>query len=258
VFTRIGRSTDAAGRIPAAKVTECAEVIARQAALAADAGAERIALVGTAAVREAANGDELAAASGAAAGIDMRVLSAAEEAELAFLGATKTLGPPPPGSVAVVDVGGGSTEVAVGPVMEGPTWWTSFPIGSGVVADRHLASDPPTAAELGAAREQLAAVFGELACPPADRAVAVGGSATSLRKLVGAELGSETLARSMDILAGAPAAEVGARFEIEPERVRLLPAGVAVFEALTSALGRPLTIGKGGLREGMILELLSR
>jgi exopolyphosphatase/guanosine-5'-triphosphate,3'-diphosphate pyrophosphatase len=86
----------------------------------------------------------------------------------------------------------------------------------------------------------------------------VGGSANSLHKLVGAELGAGSLARSMEILAGSSADEVARRFEVDVERARLLPAGVVVFEALASALGRALTIGKGGLREGVILELLTR
>jgi exopolyphosphatase/guanosine-5'-triphosphate,3'-diphosphate pyrophosphatase len=74
---------------------------------------------------------------------------------------------------------------------------------------------------------------------------------------VGTELAYESLERSVRILAGAPADEVAARFELDPERVRLLPAGVLIFEALTSVLGHPLMIGKGGLREGIILEQLA-
>jgi exopolyphosphatase/pppGpp-phosphohydrolase len=62
----------------------------------------------------------------------------------------------------------------------------------------------------------------------------------------------------VEILAGAPGDEVARRFEIDPVRARLLPAGVVVFEGLTSALGCALTIGRGGLREGVILKLLAR
>jgi len=257
VFTRIGKSMGKGNRIPPEKVAECAEVIARQASLATDAGAETISLVGTAAVRDAANRDELAAASERAAGIPMRVLSEEEEAKLAFVGATKTLGAPVEGTVAVVDVGGGSTEIAIGTVAEGVTWWASFRIGSGFLADSYLRTDPPAASELHAVRAHVAGVFEGLERPSSDRVVAVGGSATSLRRLVGTELAYESLERSVRILAGAPADEVAARFELDPERVRLLPAGVLIFEALTSVLGHPLMIGKGGLREGIILEQLA-
>ena len=47
------------------------------------------------------------------------------------------------------------------------------------------------------------------------------------------------------------------RFELDPERVRVLPAGVLIFEELSQTLGLPLSVGKGGVREGVILDLLS-
>jgi exopolyphosphatase/guanosine-5'-triphosphate,3'-diphosphate pyrophosphatase len=59
-------------------------------------------------------------------------------------------------------------------------------------------------------------------------------------------------------LACTPAAEVARRFELEPERVRLLPAGILILEEVSDRLGRPLQIGNGGLREGVILEMVNR
>jgi exopolyphosphatase/guanosine-5'-triphosphate,3'-diphosphate pyrophosphatase len=84
----------------------------------------------------------------------------------------------------------------------------------------------------------------------------VGGTATSLRRLVGAELAHETLERGIRVLSVTPIDQVAARFELDPERVRLLPAGILVLEALSDKLGLPLRIARGGLREGVILELL--
>ena len=69
-------------------------------------------------------------------------------------------------------------------------------------------------------------------------------------------LDHETLERGLRILATHPSEEVGRAFEIEPERVRLLPAGMLILEEISDRLERPLTIGRGGLREGVILELL--
>jgi exopolyphosphatase/guanosine-5'-triphosphate,3'-diphosphate pyrophosphatase len=57
------------------------------------------------------------------------------------------------------------------------------------------------------------------------------------------------------VLSDAPATEVAERFALDPERVRLMPAGMLVLEAASQALGCPLTIGRGGLREGVLLEL---
>ena len=54
-----------------------------------------------------------------------------------------------------------------------------------------------------------------------------------------------------------PIADVAKRFELDPRRVRILPAGVLLLEKLSELLGQPLQIGKGGLREGIILDLLN-
>ena len=89
------------------------------------------------------------------------------------------------------------------------------------------------------------------------QAVAVGGSATSLRRLVGAVLEYETLERGIRVLAGDPTADVAKRFELDPGRVRILTTGVLILEKLSELLGQPLQIGKGGLREGVILDLLN-
>jgi exopolyphosphatase/guanosine-5'-triphosphate,3'-diphosphate pyrophosphatase len=256
-FTRIGKSLAADRRIPGEKLAETAGVVETQARLARELGATHIEVVATAAVREAANGHELAEAVAARTGLSMRVLSGDEEARLSFVGATKTLGAPVEGTVAVVDVGGGSTEIALGTVDDGVSWCGSFRVGSGFLADAYLRSDPPAVAELHALRQHAAGVFDGLVLPPAACAVAVGGSATSLRRLVGASLEHETFDRALRVLATTPADEVARRFELDPERVRLLPAGIVVFQELSDRLGMPLTIGRGGLREGIIIELLA-
>jgi exopolyphosphatase/guanosine-5'-triphosphate,3'-diphosphate pyrophosphatase len=258
VFTRLGRGLGSGGKIPSPKIAETAEVVCTQVRHARDLGVKKIAVVGTAAIRQAKNGAKLVAAVEKESGLPMQVLSDEEEARLAFVGATKTLGAPVEGSVAVVDVGGGSTELAVGTVAGGATWSASFRIGSGFLADSYLRSDPPSVKELKAVRQHVEGTFEGLDVPPVDSAVAVGGSATSLRRLVGGELEHETLERSIRILSSTPVAEVAQRFELEPERVRLLPAGMLILEEVSDRLGLPLKIGRGGLREGVILELLAR
>jgi exopolyphosphatase/guanosine-5'-triphosphate,3'-diphosphate pyrophosphatase len=185
------------------------------------------------------------------------VLDDKEEARLAFLGATRTLGRPLDGRVAVVDVGGGSSEIAVGTVDGGVEWCTSFRIGSSFLTDHYLRSDPPSAAELHAMREHAHGVLEGLDIPSVDCAIAVGGSATSVRRLVGAVLEPETMQRALRVLSSAPAQDVARRFDIEPERIPLMPAGILVLDAASSALGRPLQIGRGGLREGVLLDMAS-
>lgn len=256
-FTQVGRHTGADGRIAPEAVQRVAEVVAIQARVAAEMGAPGVCAVATAAIREAANHRELCRAVEDAAGVEVTILSAEEEARLAFVGATRTLDRPVAGDVAVVDVGGGSSEVVVGTIDDGVRWSTSLRLGSGMLTDAYVRSDPPGAAELHAMREHVAGALEGLEVPAAAHGLAVGGSASSLRRLTGALLEHETLERAVRILASRPTAEVGERFGIVPERVRLLPAGILVLEAISDRIGQPLRIAKGGLREGVVLDLLA-
>ena len=253
-FTRIGKGLKG-GEIPRAKIAEVAAVVAGQSALVEQLGCVAVRVVATAAIRVAANTAEFATVLREDGGVEVEVLDGPEEARLAFLGATRTLGEPLKGSVGVVDVGGGSTELAIGTLAGGATWSESFRVGSGLLTDGYRRADPPSAAELHAMREHAHGVFEGLALPPVDAAVAVGGSAASLRRLVGAVLDGDSLQRALRVLAEEPAEAVARRFSIDRERVLLMPAGLTVLDAAAAALGRPLKIGRGGLREGVILEL---
>jgi exopolyphosphatase/guanosine-5'-triphosphate,3'-diphosphate pyrophosphatase len=254
-FTRLDRGRGRDWRIPAEKLAEIVAVVVTQVRMARELGVRQIRTVATAGVRRASNGDELVAAIEAATGLEVSVLSAREEARLAFVGATRTLGREPTGQLGIVDVGGGSSELAVGTLAGGMTWSASFAVGSGFLADAYLRSDPPSISELHAVREHVAGGFEGLQVPRPDEAIAVGGSATSVRRLVGGVLEPETLERGVRVLASAPIAEVARRFELDPERVRLLPAGILVLEEASARFGRTLQIGRGGLREGVVLEL---
>jgi exopolyphosphatase / guanosine-5'-triphosphate,3'-diphosphate pyrophosphatase len=256
-YTRINKALDDDGAIVAEKVAEVAEVVATQVRLARELGAETIRAVATAAIREASNADAVVAAIAEASEVPVEVLSEEEEGRLAFIGATKTLGHPVDGKVGVVDVGGGSTEVVLGTVPGGVDEVRSWQIGSGTLADELIASDPPSAAEIRKIRERVEEFFEGVEIAHPSQAVAVGGSATSLRRLVGAVLEYETLERGIRVLVGEPAAEVAKRFELDPERVRILATGVLLLEKVAELLGQPLQIGKGGLREGVILDLLN-
>jgi len=256
-YTRINKAIRDSGEIPKEKAAEVAEVVATQVRLARELGAETIRAVATAAVREASNGQSVAEQIGELAGVPVDVLSDEEEGRLSFVGATKTLGHPVEGLIGVVDVGGGSTEVILGTVPGGVKEVRSWRVGSGVLADELIASDPPSAAEIRKIRDRIDDLFADVEVEQPTQAVAVGGSATSLRRLVGAVLEYETLERGIRVLCGDPAAEVARRFELDPERVRILATGVLLLEKLSELIGRPLQIGKGGLREGVILDLLN-
>ncbi|MFL5838972.1 MAG: hypothetical protein ACJ77Z_00785 [Thermoleophilaceae bacterium] len=252
-YTLIGKQTGSSGRLRKRVIANTAEVVSTQVRLAREMGADDITIVATAAVRAAPNRDKLVEAVLERTDLPVRILSGSEEAQLAFLGATKRLGAPAGGTIAVIDVGGGSTELAIGTVDEGAIWDATFRVGSGMLTEAYVKSDPPGVRELSNVRQHVSGVFEDLELPAIDKAVAVGGTATSLRRIVGAELSHETLERGIRILAEAPAAEVAERFDLAPERVQLLPAGMLVLEELSDLIGLPLSIGNGGLREGVIL-----
>ena len=256
-YTRIGKGASKNGKITAEKIAEVAEVVTTQVRLAHEMGAEVIKTVATAAIREAKNRDKVVKEIEEAAEVEVSVLDEEEEGRLAFIGATKSLGHPVEGKIAVVDVGGGSSEIVYGTLAEGVTEVKSFKIGSGSLAEDHLESDPPSAAEIRALRDHIADFFDHVEFEQPDQAVAVGGSATSLRTLVGAVLEYETLERAVRVLSSDEIVDVAKRFELDSRRVKLLPAGVLLLEKFSQMLGRPLQIGKGGLREGIILTLLN-
>jgi exopolyphosphatase/guanosine-5'-triphosphate,3'-diphosphate pyrophosphatase len=255
-FTRIGKGLQPDDTIPAKKIREVADVVATQMRLARELDTETIRVVATAAIREAANQDDLTRAIAKRAGVEVEILSDEEEARLAFVGATSALDHPPDGDIAVVDVGGSSSEIAIGTNAGGVRASSSFRIGSGFLADAYLHDDPPSVSQLQSVRAHVSGTFEGFSLPTPELAVGVGGSSTSLRRLVGGVLDHESLERGLRILATLPSEAVARAFEVEAERVRLLPAGMLVLEEISDRLGRPLMIGRGGLREGVILELL--
>jgi exopolyphosphatase/guanosine-5'-triphosphate,3'-diphosphate pyrophosphatase len=134
------------------------------------------------------------------------------------------------------------------------TWWASLDVGSGELAERCLPTDPPTDGELAEARRVVAGVLEGIDVPRPTEAAAVGGSAASLAKLAGPLLDGPTLSRSLELLASHPAAEIAQRFGLDVERVRLLPAGLLILQAACERFGQPLRLGRGGVREGLLLE----
>jgi exopolyphosphatase / guanosine-5'-triphosphate,3'-diphosphate pyrophosphatase len=253
-FTFIGREMKRDGMIMPAKIAEVVEVVAGQLQRARDFGAADVRAVATAGIRRSVNGDALLAAISNACELRVDALSGEEEARLAFVGAARTLGHVPAGELGVVDVGGGSAELVIGTAPDRVSWCTSVAVGSGDLADRCLHSDPPSSAELAGARDEIDHAVEGLDVPHPAEAVAVGGGATSLRRLVGPLLDADAFKRSLWLLANEPAVEVAREFALDVERVRLLPAGLLILEAASQLFGAALQIARGGLREGVLLE----
>ena len=253
-FTHLGRDRLADGTIPPDKLARVVSVVADQLATARKLGCSDVQAVATAAVRRAANGPQLAAVVREECGLEVRILSGEEEARLAFVGAAGSFGRAPAGDLGVVDVGGGSSELVVGRVPDQVRWSRSLPLGSSDLAVRFLRSDPPSSAELSAAREEIHSTIEQLDVPRPDEAAAVGGSAASLARLAGRILDRAAFVRALGQLVGAPCQEVATRFGLDAERVRLLPAGLLILEAAYDLFRAPLVVTGGGLREGVLME----
>ncbi|MBI5311487.1 MAG: hypothetical protein HZB14_10770 [Actinobacteria bacterium] len=255
-FTLLGSAIEG-GEIPLAKIDEVCEVVKRFADYARKLGAQRIAVVATHALREAVNGDRFASEIESHCGLAVRVLTTGEEARYSFSGATGGSGAPAR-PTAVIDAGGGSTEVTWcdGPTGELST--SSFPLGSSSLRAAFLHSDPPAPEQLAAARAFADETFAKLDVPPeCATALAVGGGATTAREILGGLIDDAGVARMLAVAVTLDSEQLADRFEIEHHRARLLPAGLTVLAAISARLGLPLEVGLGGLREGVVLELLA-
>jgi exopolyphosphatase/guanosine-5'-triphosphate,3'-diphosphate pyrophosphatase len=255
----LGEAVERYGRVPEAKLTEVAARVADYVQEAREHGAGRVEVLVTSPGRQAANGGELLARLERSAGVPVRLLTAVDEARLGFTGALSATRVGPRRTVAVVDVGGGSAQIAVGSRREGPTWIRSIDIGSMRLATRCLDDDPPGSDALRRARLEVESALQDVVPPRPSVVLAVGGSARALRRLTGsARLGPDELATAIEMLAVTPSSALVSAHGLAPARARTVPAGAVILAALTELLGTTLRVVRGGVREGALLELEQR
>jgi exopolyphosphatase / guanosine-5'-triphosphate,3'-diphosphate pyrophosphatase len=253
----IAREIERTGRITKSKIREAASLARGLTRAAVDSGATRVEVLVTAPGRQAANGDELVDALLSSTRAPVHALTAEQEGRLAFAGALAAL-PCPPASVAVCDVGGGSTQLVFGTAVDGPVWFRSLDIGSLRLTQRFFAHDPPREDELAAARAEVESCFSGVAPPLPRAALAAGGTARALRRLVGRTLGGKELARVTSRAGVRPAAQLARAYGLEAWRAETLAGGAIILTEAQRRLGVPLVVARGGLREGAALELLQR
>ena len=257
-YLRLGAEIERTGTLSSKKIAAAAATCRGFAQTAAELGAERTALIVTAPGRQAASGPALTASLAGATGLGVRVLSAGDEGRLAYEGAVARVVGERPAVVAVVDVGGGSTEIAVGTPHLGAAWIQSADLGALRLTRAHLNGDPPTRAEIAAARDAVAAALADMRPPAPDLALAVGGSARALAKMVDGDLTREALADAIDQLTGRSAAKVARRHGIGERRAATLLAGAVILEGVQGHVSLPLQVAHAGLREGLAFEVLAR
>ncbi|MGB2875655.1 MAG: hypothetical protein WBB76_09320 [Gaiellaceae bacterium] len=250
----LGQEVERHGYISADKVARAAEVAREQTRIARRLGCERIEIVVTSPGRQSANGEEFADALARATGVTTRILSFEAEAVLAWEGAVAALDEVPE-SVAVCDVGGGSTQIAVGTRAGGPVWIRSVDLGSLRLSERLLAADAPGRKDVTAARAEAEEAFASIISPVALLGLATGGTARALRRMV-PSLDADGLESAIERLAGLKRAKIAKELGISPQRAATLLAGTILFGEAQKRLGVPLQPAAGGVREGSALSLL--
>jgi exopolyphosphatase/guanosine-5'-triphosphate,3'-diphosphate pyrophosphatase len=248
----LGEEIERYGVVSDVHIAAAAKAVRKLAAVARKQGVESLDVFVTAPGRQSGNGHKLLAALTRAAGAPVRVLTTEEEGRLAYGGAVATAPMDLPGTIAVCDVGGASTEIAVGSPGDVPGWVCSVDLGSVRLATRidstHFGDD-----ELGDARAETGAAFAGVEPPRVEAALAVGGSARAARRLVGPTLGAGELAKALRIVQTTSSRTITRRYGVDRARVRILPTGLVILAEVQSRLGVPLHVCDGGIREGAVL-----
>jgi exopolyphosphatase/guanosine-5'-triphosphate,3'-diphosphate pyrophosphatase len=248
----LGREIERRGRLSRTSLAEAAEAVRVLCARARSLRTGSLQVLVTAPGRQAANGLELVKALERAAATCVRVLAPEEEARLAFIGArVPTLRRS--GLLAVVDVGGASTEVAVGRHETEPAWLSSFDVGALRLATGMLATARPTRADVEAARAAVARAFAGVAAPLPAAALAVGGSARALGRVFGGTLRPGELSAAASLLPLCSPDEISRRFGVGKRRARLLLPAALILAEVQRRLAVPLLVADGGIREGALL-----
>ena len=245
----LGEEIERTGEVSDTSILAAERAVAKLCALARRHAVESLDVFLTAPGRQSGNAGQLVASLARAARHPVRVLSTDEEGRLAYGGAVATADVPLPKTIAVCDVGGASTEIAVGSPRRAPAWVSSVDLGSVRLTAR--------VDGLAEARQEAARAFAAVSPPAVEAALAVGGSARATRRLVGPWLGEAELAEALRLVETRPAREIARRFRVDRSRARILPAGVALLAEAQSRLGVPLHVCDGGIREGAVLATVA-
>ena len=239
--------------------------------IAEDKGVEELIAFATSAIREAKNGEEVLARIREQTGAQINVMTGPEEARLTFLAARRWFGWSS-GRLLVIDIGGGSLEVATG-IDEEPDAVASLPLGAGRLSRDWLTSDPPSADDVRRLRKHVRAqiarqIGGMLRQGPPDHVVGTSKTFRQLARIAGAAPSGEgpyvkRVLRHADVAALAERLPTMAQAErarlpgVSASRVAQLPAGAIVADAILDLLGvDQLELCPWALREGVILRRL--
>jgi exopolyphosphatase / guanosine-5'-triphosphate,3'-diphosphate pyrophosphatase len=268
---KLAELLDSSGAIGDEGVERLAATVREALEVAEDQGVADLLPFATSAVREASNADAVLARVDRETGVQLAVLTGAEEARLTFLAARRWLGWSA-GRLLLFDIGGGSLEIAYG-LDEAPDAAVSLPLGAGRLTAARLPGDPPSPADVRAlrrsVRSEVAGVVGDFTrFGVPDRVVATSKTFKQLARITGAARLADGLYVRRDLsrddlrtwgqkLAEMPERERRQLPGVSEGRARQLLAGAVVAEAAMDLFGvESLEICPWALREGVILRRL--
>jgi exopolyphosphatase/guanosine-5'-triphosphate,3'-diphosphate pyrophosphatase len=253
---RLGAGVDRTGRLAPDAIERTRVALADYAEQIAGLGVDRVRMVATSASRDASNAGDFTAMVRATIGVDPEVVSGDEEARLSFDGAVRGLAATEPAPFLVVDIGGGSTEFVTG--SQTVEHAISMDIGCVRMTERHLVTDPPTAAEIAAAeRDVTAAVQHALDVVPGRDAKTLVGLAGSVTTVAAIALGLKTydpdrihharisaadVGRVTDDLLAATRAQRLAIPVMHPGRADVIAAGALILRTVMAESGATVVV----------------
>ncbi|QOV36477.1 Ppx/GppA family phosphatase [Streptomyces ferrugineus] len=270
---RLAQLLDDSGAIGPEGVDRLIGVVLEALQAAEDKGVEEVLPFATSAVREASNADDVLARVKGETGVELQVLTGEDEARLTFLAARRWFGWSA-GKLLVLDIGGGSLEIAYG-IDEEPDAAVSLPLGAGRLTAGWLPGDPPEPEDVRALRRhvraQIARTVGEFSRRGTpDHVVATSKTFKQLARIAGAarsaeglytqrELKRESLEAWVPRLAGMTAAQRAELPGVSEGRAGQLLAGALVAEGAMDLFGvETLEVCPWALREGVILRKLDQ
>jgi exopolyphosphatase / guanosine-5'-triphosphate,3'-diphosphate pyrophosphatase len=255
----LGGRIEARGLLGAEAQEALAQTLAGYADEARRLGAESIAFAGTDPLRHAADAARAVHRIELVSGVPVDVLEQSEEGALTLLGVT---GGARHGVVAVIDIGGGSTEI----VLAGPDGIRSIvglPLGASRLSAVVGADDPPSADQVAALRREADRIVARAPDLVLGEVVAVGGTAYGVARVAtGPGYGerlvdAEGIALAVAVSGRERSVAVAELFGLNPRRARILPAGTAILAALAERYGiERIRASELGLREGLVRALI--
>ena len=239
------------------------ELVRTLAAYAAEArrlGAASIAFAGTDPLRHAADAARACVEVERESDVPVHVLDQDEEGSLTLLGAT---GGSVHGDVAVIDIGGGSTEIVVANA-DGSRRVIGLPIGASRLSAAVGVDDPPTGAQVAALEREAIRIVARAPDLVLGDVIAVGGTTYGVARVatgpgVGERLlDADGIALAVSVTSRERSAQVAELFGLNPRRAKILPAGAAIFAAIVARYGiERVVASERGIREGLVRAVLA-